>query len=47
MYRGVLFMQQGDTVRARQDLERLRRLDARLAAEPGHRSAVTTRVHAD
>jgi tetratricopeptide (TPR) repeat protein len=33
MYRGVLFMQQGDTVRARQDLERLRRLDARLAAD--------------
>ncbi len=33
MYRGVLFMQQGDTLRARQDLERLRRLDARLAAE--------------
>jgi tetratricopeptide (TPR) repeat protein len=33
MYRGVLFMQQGDQVRARQDLERLRRLDARLAAE--------------
>jgi tetratricopeptide (TPR) repeat protein len=33
MYRGVLFMQQGDAPRARQDLERLRRLDARLAAE--------------
>lgn len=33
MYRGVLFMQQGDTARARQDLERLRRLDARLAAD--------------
>ena len=33
MYRGVLFMQQGDKVRAQQDLERLRRLDARLAAE--------------
>lgn len=33
MYRGVLFMQQGDEVRARQDLEHLRRLDARLAAE--------------
>jgi len=33
MYRGVLFMQQGDKVRARQDLERLRRLDARLAAD--------------
>jgi Flp pilus assembly protein TadD len=33
MYRGVLFMQQGDSVSARQDLERLRRLDARLAAD--------------
>lgn len=33
MYRGVLFMQQGDTARARADLERLRRLDAGLAAE--------------
>lgn len=33
MYRGVLFMQQGDTMRARQDLEHLRRLDVRLAAE--------------
>jgi tetratricopeptide (TPR) repeat protein len=33
MYRGVLFTQQGDRVRARQDLERLRRLDARLAAD--------------
>lgn len=33
MYRGVLFMQQGDTARARQDLERLRRLDATLAAD--------------
>lgn len=33
MYRGVLFMQQGDKVRAHQDLERLRRLDARLAAD--------------
>jgi tetratricopeptide (TPR) repeat protein len=33
MYRGVLFMQQGDTVRARQDLERLRRLDTKLATE--------------
>lgn len=32
-YRGVLFMQQGDVVRARQDLERLRKLDTRLAAE--------------
>ena len=33
MYRGVLFTQQGDLPRARQDLERLRGLDARLAAE--------------
>lgn len=33
MYRGVLFTQQGDKLRARQDLERLRRLDARLAAD--------------
>jgi tetratricopeptide (TPR) repeat protein len=33
MYRGVLFMQQGDTARARQDLERLRPLDAKLAAD--------------
>lgn len=33
MYRGVLFMQQGDEVRARQDLAHLRRLDARLAAD--------------
>lgn len=33
MYRGVLFMQQGDAARARQDLERLRRLDAKLAAD--------------
>jgi tetratricopeptide (TPR) repeat protein len=33
MYRGVLFMQQGETARARQDLERLRRLDARLATD--------------
>lgn len=33
MYRGVLFVQQGDTARARQDLQRLRRLDARLAAD--------------
>lgn len=32
-YRGALFMQQGDVVRARQDLERLRELDARLAAD--------------
>lgn len=36
MYRGVLFMQQGDTVRAQQDLERLRRLDAQLALELEH-----------
>lgn len=33
MYRGVLFMQQGDKLRARQDLERLRKLDAKLAAD--------------
>jgi tetratricopeptide (TPR) repeat protein len=33
MYRGVLFVQQGDKRRAREDLERLRRLDARLAAD--------------
>lgn len=33
MYRGVLFMQQGDKLKAQQDLERLRRLDTRLAAE--------------
>ena len=33
MYRGVLFMQQGDKVRAYQDLEHLRRLDARLATD--------------
>jgi tetratricopeptide (TPR) repeat protein len=33
MYRGVLFMQQGDPARARQDLERLRGLDPGLAAE--------------
>lgn len=32
-YRAVLFMQQGDAVRARQDLERLRALDTRLAAD--------------
>jgi len=32
MYRGVLFMQQGDVTRARQDLQRLRGLDVRLAA---------------
>nr|WP_316642020.1 tetratricopeptide repeat protein [uncultured Roseateles sp.] len=33
MYRGVLFMQQGDVARARQDLERLRKLDTKLAAD--------------
>ena len=33
MYRGVLFLQQGDMVRARQDLERLRRLDTKLASD--------------
>lgn len=33
MYRGVLFVQQGDKLRARQDLERLRQLDAKLAAD--------------
>jgi tetratricopeptide (TPR) repeat protein len=33
MYRGMLFVQQGDTESARQDLQRLRRLDAALAAE--------------
>ena len=33
MYRGVLFVQQGDKLKAQQDLERLRRLDARLAAD--------------
>ncbi len=32
MYRGVLFAQQGDATRARQDLQRLRSLDAKLAA---------------
>lgn len=32
-YRGVLFVQQGDLERARQDLQRLRALDARLAAD--------------
>ena len=30
MYRGVLFLQQGDMARAHQDLERLRRLDTKL-----------------
>jgi len=33
MYRGVLFIQQGDLARARQDLETLRRLDTKLAAD--------------
>lgn len=33
MYRGVLFVQQGEHARAREDLDRLRRLDAKLAAE--------------
>jgi tetratricopeptide (TPR) repeat protein len=33
MYRGVLFVQQGDIERARQDLGRLRGLDAKLAAD--------------
>ena len=33
MYRGVLFVQQGDMVRARQDLERLRRIDTKLASD--------------
>ena len=33
MYRGVLFVQQGDMGRAGQDLERLRGLDAKLAAD--------------
>lgn len=33
MYRGVLFVQQGDVASARQDLDRLRRLDAKLAAD--------------
>ena len=33
MYRGVLFVQQGDAARARQDLERLRGLDTKLAAD--------------
>lgn len=32
-YRGILLTQQGDLVRARQDLQRLRTLDARLAAD--------------
>ena len=33
MYRGALFVQQGDMDRARQDLEKLRGLDAALAAD--------------
>ncbi len=33
VYRGVLFTQQGDLPKARQDLERLRGLDAKLATE--------------
>lgn len=33
MYRGVLFMQQGDMARARQDLERLRAINPPLAGE--------------
>ncbi len=33
MYRGVLFVQQGDMARARQDQARLRELDPKLAAE--------------
>jgi tetratricopeptide (TPR) repeat protein len=33
MYRGVLFVQQGDKARARQDLDRLRQLDSKLAAD--------------
>jgi tetratricopeptide (TPR) repeat protein len=33
MYRGVLFVQQGNLLRARQDLETLRGLDPKLAAE--------------
>jgi tetratricopeptide (TPR) repeat protein len=33
MYRGVLFVQQGDMASARQDLERLTRLDPKLAAD--------------
>jgi tetratricopeptide (TPR) repeat protein len=32
-YRGVLFVQQGDLLRARQDLDTLRRLDPKLAAD--------------
>ena len=33
MYRGVLFVQQGDLARAREDLDQLRRLDAKLASD--------------
>jgi tetratricopeptide (TPR) repeat protein len=33
MYRGVLFVQQGDLARAREDLAQLRRLDPKLAAD--------------
>ena len=33
MYRGALFLQQGDRARAQQDLERLRTLDTKLAAD--------------
>ena len=33
MYRGALFVQQGDMGRARQDLEKLRGMDAALAAD--------------
>lgn len=33
MYRGVLFVQQGNLPRAREDLDRLRRLDPKMAAD--------------
>lgn len=33
MYRGVLFVQQGNLARAREDLDQLRRLDPKLAAD--------------
>ena len=33
MYRGALFLQQGDRARAQQDLERLRRLDPKRAGD--------------
>ena len=33
MYRGMLFMQQGEVALARQDLQRLRQLDLKLAAQ--------------